>query len=131
LTVSAVSFVEISRTNRLTLIWSDPRRLVHFLQQLPDLLLGVGLPQELAAHVHLEIAEDDIRSRQMALWIGYRAQQEKEAIDRLLAQRGEVDAGRAAADNRNHLLQARMLAVRNRHTLAEPGGSLHFALGDL
>src|SRR4051812_40555737 len=77
--------------------------LIRLVQQLQDRLAGGALPQEPAKRVLLEVGEDTVHRRQMLLWLVFGTEQQKDAVDRLVIQRCEIDAAGASADRAGHL----------------------------
>ena len=61
---------------------------VCLIQELNDFFFGIAQAEEAAEHVFLQIGEDDVHRLQMLLGLVFRAEQQHDAVHRLVIQRG-------------------------------------------
>ena len=88
---------------------------------------GRALPQKTPEHVLLQVAEDDVHRLQMLLRLVFGGEQQHDAVNRLVIERGKVNSVDAAANRSNHFLYLGVLHVRNGDALAEAGGAILLA----
>src|SRR5215218_2347839 len=98
--------------------------LIRLIQQLDDRLPGCAFSKEAPEQIFLQVREYRVHGLEMLLWLVLWAQQQHDAVDRLVIERGEINPRRRSSHCRRHLGDLWMLGMRDGHTLAKAGGAV-------
>ena len=104
---------------------------VGVIEQGVDPLCIVSLAQLSSERVLREVLEDDLHCLQMLFGSALWAEQQEDGVYGLLIEGVEIDSALRNTDRRGHLLDFRVLDMRNGNTATEAGRVLAFALEHL